>query len=100
MHCTSCSSVLENALDGHLPSNQGWVRRLVPDPIERWFYRFALERGYLDEALNRIFVRPFVFCFRLFDSLERKWTNLLAGDDLRESDEVPEHNEIIEELKY
>ncbi len=92
--------VLENALDGHLPQNQGWVSRMVPDPIERWFYRFALERGYLDEILDRIFVRPFVACFKLFDSLERKWTNFLAGDDHRESDSVSEHNEIIEELKY
>jgi NADH:ubiquinone oxidoreductase subunit 5 (subunit L)/multisubunit Na+/H+ antiporter MnhA subunit len=92
--------VLENALDGHLPHNQGWISRMVPDSIERWFYKFALERGYLDELLNRIFVRPFLGCFRLFDSLERKWTNLLAGDDRSESDEVPTQNEIIEELKY
>ncbi|MFT7631090.1 MAG: NADH:ubiquinone oxidoreductase subunit 5 (subunit L)/multisubunit Na+/H+ antiporter MnhA subunit [Mariniblastus sp.] len=92
--------VLENALDGHLPQNKGLISRLVPDPIERWFYRFALERGYLDELLNRFFVRPFIFCFKLFDSLERRWTNFLGGDDHRESDEVPEHNEIIEELKY
>lgn len=92
--------VLENALDGHLPQNKGWVRRLVPVPIERWVYRFALERGYLDEALNRVFVRPFMYCFQSFDSFERRWTNLLAGDDHRESEGVREHNEIIEELKY
>jgi len=92
--------VLENALDGHLPHNKGLISSLVPDPLERWFYRFALERGYLDEILERTFVRPFVSCFKFFDSLERKWTDFLAGDDHPESDEVLEHNEIIEELKY
>ncbi len=92
--------VLENAMDGHLPRERGWVSRLCPDPVEQWFYRFALERGYLDEMLDRFFVRPFVGCFRLFDSLERKWTSLLSGDDHRESDQIPSHNEFIEELKY
>ncbi len=92
--------VLENALDGHLPVFQGWVRRFVPPAIQRRFYRFALERGYLDELLNRVFVRPFVSCFRSFDLLERRWTNFLSGDDHRESDDIPQHQEIIEELKY
>jgi NAD(P)H-quinone oxidoreductase subunit 5 len=92
--------VLENALDGHLPQNRGWLSRRMPVAVEQWFYRFALERGYLDEILSRFFVRPFVGCFRLFDSFERKWTNLLAGDDHRDSDDVPTHNEFIEELKY
>jgi NAD(P)H-quinone oxidoreductase subunit 5 len=92
--------VLENAMDSHLPNHKGWVRRVVPAAVEQRFYRLALERGYLDELLNRVFVRPFISCFRLFDSLERRWTNLLAGDDHRESDNVPSHNEMIEELKY
>lgn len=52
--------VLENALDGHLPESQTWFGRLVPKTYKRWFYRFSLEGGYLDELLNRIFVRPFV----------------------------------------
>lgn len=92
--------VLENALDGHLPQNEGWVQRALPKPLKQWIYRFALERGYLDESLSRFFVRPFVNCFRLFDSLERRWTNMLSGDDHGESDDIPIHNEIIEELKY
>ncbi len=58
--------VLENALDGHLPTKRTWSGRMVPPAMQRWFYRFALERGYLDELLNRVFVRPFVFCFQTF----------------------------------
>ncbi len=92
--------VLENALDGHLPQNRGWFRRWLPTSMQQSVYRFALERGYLDEFLNRFFVRPFLSCFRTFDSLERRWTNLLSGDRYRESDNVTTQNEIIEELKY
>ncbi len=92
--------VLENALGGHLPESQIWLWKILPQSSKRWFYLFALERGFLDELLNRIFVRPFVACFRLFDSLERKWTNLLSGDTHVESDAVALHDEIIEELKY
>jgi len=96
--------VLENAIDGHLVHRAGWLGRLVPQRIQTWFYLFATERGYLDQLLNRIFVLPFLTCFRWFDFLERRWTNLLSGkstDELsRESDAVHVHQESIEELKY
>jgi len=90
--------VLENALDSHLPQNQGWISRLVPKPIVGWFYRYALERGFLDELLDRIFVRPFIRCFQLFDSLERRWTDFLSGDDAQ-SGSAQSRDELIEELK-
>lgn len=92
--------VLENALDSHLPQNRGWLSRSVPDRVERWFYRFALERGYLDELLERMVVRPVVAIFRISDSLERSWTRFLAGDDPCESEDARIHNEIVEELRY
>jgi len=57
------------------------------------------ERWYLDAWLDRIVVHPFQRLFGLFDSLERKWTGFLSGDSLRESDRVPAHDEVIEELR-
>lgn len=92
--------VLENALDGHLPARSGWLGQLVPNAIQRWAYRFGLERGFLDELLNRLFVRPFIRCFRICDSFERRWTNFLSGDEQCEFDRIPVHSEIIEDLKY
>ena len=92
--------VLENALDGKLPAANMWLAKFIPKSIQQSVYRFALERGFLDEILNRLFVRPFIGCFRTFDSWERKWTNWLSGDDQQESDTVPTQNEVIEELKY
>jgi len=96
--------VLENAIDGHLIHRAGILGRMIPARIQMWFYLFALERGYLDNLLNRFFVSPFLACFRLFDSLERVWTDWLSGsaanESSRDSDSVPVHPDVAEELKY
>ena len=42
-------------------------------------HRFALERGYLDAALNRWVVRPFTGLFRWIDAFERRVTTRIAG---------------------
>ena len=56
-------SILENALGDHLPDSRSvWRRWLSPDMRAR-FYRFALERGYLDSMLDDFVVRPFVNIF-------------------------------------
>lgn len=67
--------LLENAIGGHL--SHGINPSASPFRIR--LYRFALERGYLDAILSRFIVAPFVGLFRLFDSLERRWTNFLGG---------------------
>ncbi len=89
--------VLENALDGHLPESQTWIGKITPKPAKRWVYLFSLERGFLDEFLNRAFVRPFVAFFRMCDSWERRWTQLLSGDEPSEIEDVSSQHEIIEE---
>lgn len=91
--------VLENAIDGHLPEKKSLIGGLVPDRCKQWFYLFAMERGFLDELLNRLVVRPFTAFFRFSDSLEQRWTNFLSGDSGRESDVAATHHEIIEEPK-
>lgn len=67
--------LLENAIGGHISHRQRtWV-----GGFQAWWYRFALERGYLDALIDRLIVTPFVRLFCFFDALERRWTAFLAG---------------------
>jgi NAD(P)H-quinone oxidoreductase subunit 5 len=91
--------LLENALGDHLPRPAGFWGRLLPAPARAWFYRLALERGYLDAILGTYVAGPFVRLFRWFDALERRGTDALAGRSSQESDEVKPHAEQpLEEL--
>jgi NAD(P)H-quinone oxidoreductase subunit 5 len=87
---------LENAIGEHLPRVAG-LERYAPGRLRVWLYRFFLERGYLDSVLNEYVVAPFVRLFRACDALERRWTDLLAGRQSRESD-LPGPAVRIEEL--
>jgi len=77
---------LENAIGGRLTAQAASSADRSAWQI-RW-YRFALERGYLDSVLNHYVAGPVLNMFRFCDSLERRWTNLLAGTSSRESDEI------------
>ncbi len=90
---------LENAIGGHLPHHAGWWSRMIPPLWQTWFYRLALERFYFDACLDAVVVRPFVLFFEMCDRAERRWTDLLAGGHSRESDDVPPHDAVVEELK-
>ncbi|MCA9059403.1 MAG: oxidoreductase [Planctomycetaceae bacterium] len=69
---------LENAIGTHLPENRGLSRRLLPQRLGIWIYRFALERGFLDVVLDRIFLHPFIRIFQWCNSMERRWTEFLS----------------------
>lgn len=70
---------LENAI-GSRPREEGvrWEQRL-PAAVQRWLYRFALERGYLDSILDQWVARPFVTLLRRLDALENRWARLVEG---------------------
>ena len=85
--------LLENAIGEHLPRASA-----TSGGFRVWLYRFALERGYLDALLARFVVTPFVRLFRLFDSLERRWTDFLSGSASRESDRTGAHAGGIDDL--
>ncbi len=70
---------LEDAIGSSLRKPVAWWVPLVPKRIHTWIYRFALERGYLDTALNSIVVTPFLRLFRWFNAIERRWAECLAG---------------------
>lgn len=87
--------MLENAIGDHLPH----VRTPWETNRHRaWVYRLGLERGYLDAMLLESVVSPFVRGLRWCDALERRWTDFLAGEASRESDQVKPHFGNIEEL--
>jgi NADH-quinone oxidoreductase subunit L len=88
---------LENAIGEHLPrGSASWARSA--NSSRDWLYRLALERGSLDALLKDYVVAPFVQLFRWFDSIERRWTDFLAGERSRESEEHKPHFGTIEEF--
>lgn len=70
---------LENAI-GMPPRAEPaqWEQRL-PIGVQRWLFRFSLERGYLDSILERTIARPFVALFCGFDRWECRWARWLEG---------------------
>jgi NAD(P)H-quinone oxidoreductase subunit 5 len=89
---------LENAIGEHLPRWPWPVYRRASEPVRNWFYRLALERGYLDACLKTYFVLPFLRLFRWCDALEQGWTDFLARNAAREADEVKPTSAGFEEL--
>lgn len=85
--------VLENAIDGHLPRAAAPAGRFLPSRMRQWLYLFAMERGFLDEFIDRLVVRPFGRCFRFCDGLERRWTRWLSGRTGRDITEAPPYTD-------
>ncbi|QDU82189.1 NADH-quinone oxidoreductase subunit 12 [Polystyrenella longa] len=79
---------MENAIGSHLPREQSFWHRFTTEKTRYWFYRYSLERGFLDTLLFAYLVRPFTLFFQWCDSLERRWTDFLSGGDSRESEEL------------
>jgi NADH-quinone oxidoreductase subunit L len=90
--------VMENAIGSRLPRTPNSVPVLVPSSAQSWFYRFALERGYLDALLSDYIVQPFLRLFRWCDGMERKWTDFLSGGESRESDQLRPSAGSLEEI--
>lgn len=92
---------IENAIGGRPPIEPGLIERLlIPERSRAAWYRFALERGYLDNLIDLYLLRPFKRVFQWCDRSERAWTDWLAGGHSRVSDEVEVHSEIVEDLRH
>ncbi len=72
---------MEDAIGERLPRFSGAWLGSATDSARIWYYRLALERGYLDAYLKELFVRPFLSFLRQCDSLELRWTRWLSGPD-------------------
>src|SRR5690606_34291287 len=77
---------IENALGSRLPRIESTLARIAPASAREWFYRWAMERGYLDAILNDYIARPVLRVFAACDRLERRWTDFLAGRTTRGAD--------------
>lgn len=89
--------LLENALGRYLPHETTLAERILPPGTRTWFYRFALERGYLDTVLATLFVRPVLFVFRACDRVERSWLQKLSGEPQRD-DAAPVSTGTLDDL--
>jgi NAD(P)H-quinone oxidoreductase subunit 5 len=77
---------MENAIGHDLPHMSGVWDWLIPVHQRDWFYRLALERGYLDGWLSDWLVVPCLRYFEWWDALDRRWNHYLAGGSSRRSD--------------
>ncbi len=71
---------LENAIGGRLSHGSLRFIRWLPQRWEARIYRFALERGYMDSAINQYIVRPFRTVFLFLDRIEQLWLRFLSGE--------------------
>jgi NAD(P)H-quinone oxidoreductase subunit 5 len=89
--------MLEDAVGEHFTGDG--VQSIKPvTTFGLWLYRFAAQRGNLDAVLDDWIVRPFQKTFRVFDSLERRWTDFLSGGMSRESDRVSPYDDSLEDV--
>lgn len=89
--------MMEDAIGARLPRHAprlpgGW------SASQAWMYRFALERGYLDAALDAFIERPLHRAFAACDRWERRFTDALSGERQRESDRLSPMAGSLEEL--
>ncbi|MEM9643374.1 MAG: proton-conducting transporter membrane subunit [Planctomycetota bacterium] len=71
---------LENAIGRPLTSRSSVWSRWSNARLRLWWYRFALESGYMDRVLDQWVVGPFVALFQWADQTERRWTDWLSGE--------------------
>jgi NAD(P)H-quinone oxidoreductase subunit 5 len=90
--------LLESAIGDHLPQPRPPLGGLAIGRLRHQLYRFALERGYLDDLLNEYIVTPFVCFFEKCDALERRWTAYLAGSGAGGSSRAKPYRGTIEDL--
>jgi NADH:ubiquinone oxidoreductase subunit 5 (subunit L)/multisubunit Na+/H+ antiporter MnhA subunit len=71
--------VLEDAIGSRLPEARtgSWAGRATNSGSLGW-YRLAMERGFLDDALKRFFVEPLLTVLRFCDGFEKQATLMLS----------------------
>jgi len=62
---------LEAAVGERLAPGGGYLEARVPEGVRRQLFLFALERGFVDAVLDRLFVDPFFWLTRQMSRLDR-----------------------------
>jgi len=89
---------LEDALGTRLGSQYAPPPEEAADSFRSRFYRWAMERGYLDAFLVERCVRPILAIFVFCDSLERRWTDWLSGTRSRRTEYLQRHTGTADDL--
>lgn len=89
--------LMEDAIGERLPRFSGAWLSHAPESVKTWYYRLALERGYLDGFLKESIVRPFLNLLRRCDAIEHRWNRLLAGRE-RTENRLSDSSSTLEEM--
>jgi NAD(P)H-quinone oxidoreductase subunit 5 len=61
---------MHSAIGGKVSPTGKHLEELLPEGMQLWLYRWALDRGYLDTILDRWFIHPLLGISRLFARLD------------------------------
>ncbi|QDV66779.1 NADH-quinone oxidoreductase subunit L [Rosistilla carotiformis] len=89
---------LENKIGMRLPHPPWAGAKSLPASVQRWCYRFGFDRGFMDLALDKWIVRPFLQTFGWFDRMERRITDAISNEPSRESDSADLHPEDLKNV--
>lgn len=84
---------LENQIGTRLQHEEWAGARFLPGPVQRWCYRFGFDRGFMDIALDKFVVGPFVGLMCWFDRQEQRVTDWISREPSRESEDIDLHPE-------
>ena len=70
---------VHSAAGGHLGATGAHFEAVLPQAMQRWLYRLALDRGHHDTFLDRFVVAPVVRFAGRLQRIERKWMGLFGG---------------------
>ncbi|MFM7290555.1 MAG: proton-conducting transporter membrane subunit, partial [Planctomycetia bacterium] len=71
---------LEAAPGGHPGADRWALGRLLPEGLQARLYRIALDRGFEEMAVGRLFVSPLLWLLEAAAGLERRWLARLGGE--------------------
>lgn len=86
-------NIMENAIGSRLPQGSARLARYLPLALRNWFYRCGLERGFMDVALDKWFVFPFISLFRWIERTERRITDWISHEPSRNSAAIDDNPE-------
>ncbi|MFG0253670.1 MAG: proton-conducting transporter membrane subunit [Rhodopirellula sp. JB053] len=84
---------IENQIGTRLEHDEWAGARLLPGMIQRWCYRFGFDRGFMDIALDKYIVGPFVRTMHWCDRQEQRITDWISREQSRESEDIDLHPE-------
>src|SRR5579872_7169195 len=62
---------MHSAVGGELSPTGKQIEAMLPEKVQLWLYRWALDRGHLDTILDRFVIHPVVRLSQLFARLDR-----------------------------